>query len=110
MTEDDLLRGAREEGRGWEEAPDLTSLSEEELRGRLEELVEEERRVSYRRRVLQCEIDLIRAEIVRRGGGVLCPQKIVRLLLKREYHEVPSRRGGEALSTSPRGGRRAIRG
>jgi hypothetical protein len=95
MTEDDLLRGAREEGRGWEEAPDLTSLSEKELRGRLEELVEEERRVSYRRRVLQCEIDLVRAEIVRRGEAVLSSEELARVLLDSESHEAPSRRGGD---------------
>ncbi len=95
MTKDDLLRGAREEGRGWEEAPDLTCLSEEELRGRLEELVEEERRVSYRLRVLQCEIDPIRAEIVRRGGAVLSPEELARVLLASESHEALSRRGGD---------------
>ncbi len=95
MTEDDLLRGALEERREWEEAPDLTSLSEEELSGRLEELVEEERRVSYRQRVLQCEIDLIRAEIVRRGGAVLSPGELARVHLDSESHEAPSRRGGD---------------
>ena len=58
---DDLLKGAQREGYEWEEAPDLTSVSEEELRTRLRELSEEERAISYRRRVLQGRIDLIRA-------------------------------------------------
>ena len=44
------------EGCEWEGEPDLTSISEEE------------RALSYRRRVLQGRIDLIRAELVRRGG------------------------------------------
>ena len=61
----------RGEGFDWEGAEDLTALSEEELRGRLEELVEEEQSISYRRRVLQGRIDLIRAELV---GRVLLGQ------------------------------------
>ena len=80
MTEDDLLKGAEEEGYGWEEAPDLTSISEEELRVRLKELVEEERAVS-RRRILQDGIDLVRVELVQRGGGTLPPRELARVVL-----------------------------
>ena len=80
MTDDDLLRGAEGEGYEWEEAPDLTSVSEEELRARLKELSEEERAISYRRRVLQGRIDLIRAELVRRGGVTLSPEELARVL------------------------------
>ena len=69
MTEDDLLKGAEEEGYGWEEAPDLKSISEEELRVRLKELVEEERAVS-RWRIPQGSIDLVRVELVQRGGAL----------------------------------------
>jgi hypothetical protein len=65
----------------WEGSEDLTALSEEELRGRLEGLVEEERAVSYRRRVLQGRIDLIRAELVGRGVVALSPEEIVRALM-----------------------------
>lgn len=65
----------------WEGAEDLTALSEEELRGRLEGLVEEERAVSYRRRVLQGKIDLIRAELVGRGVAALSPEELVRALM-----------------------------
>ena len=69
------------EGYEWEGEPDLTSLSEEELRGRLKDLAEEERAVSYRRRVLQGRIDLIRSELVRRGGATLSPEELARVLL-----------------------------
>lgn len=65
----------------WEGADDLTALSEEELRGRLEGLVEEERAVSYRRRVLQGRIDLIRAELVGRGVAAISPEELVRVLM-----------------------------
>jgi hypothetical protein len=44
-------------------------------------LAEEERAVSYRRRVLQGRIDLIRAELVRRGGAALSPEQLARVLL-----------------------------
>ena len=79
MTDDDLLRGG--EGYEWKEEPDLTSISEEELRIRLKKLAEEEREISYRRCVLQGRIDLIRAELVRRGGAALSPEELARLLL-----------------------------
>ena len=65
----------------WEREPDLTSISEEELKARLTELDEEERALSYRRRVLQGRIDLIRAELVRRGGVVLSPADLARVLM-----------------------------
>ena len=69
------------EGFDWEGAEDLTALSEEELRGRLEGLVEEERSISYRRRVVQGRIDLMRAELVRRGAAALPPEALVRVLM-----------------------------
>ena len=69
------------EGYEWEEAPDLTSISDGELRERLEELAEEDRALSYRRRVVQGRIDLIRAELVRRGGAALSPEELARVLL-----------------------------
>lgn len=65
----------------WEGAPDLTAADEEELRAVLSELEAEERAVSYRRRVLQGRIDLIRAELVRRGGVALSPEELVRVLM-----------------------------
>jgi len=68
-------------GFDWERAEDITVLSEEELRERLEGLVEEERAVSYRRRILQGRIDLIRAELVSRGGAGLSPEELARVLM-----------------------------
>lgn len=65
----------------WEEVPDLTSFSGEDLKTQLEAFSEEEREVSYRRRVLQGRIDLIRAELVRRGGFSVSPDELARALL-----------------------------
>jgi hypothetical protein len=65
----------------WETAEDITALSEGELRARLEELVEEERTLSYRRGILQGRIDVIRAQLVCRGAVALSPEELVRALL-----------------------------
>jgi hypothetical protein len=65
----------------WESAEDITALSEGELRARLEELTQEERAVSYRRGILQGRIEVIRAQLVRRGAVALCPEELVRALL-----------------------------
>jgi hypothetical protein len=46
--------------------PDLQSLSDDELKQLVEKLEEEEREVSYRRRVLHGRIDLLRAEYTAR--------------------------------------------
>ena len=46
--------------------PDLQSLSDEQLKELIDKLEEEEREVSYRRRVLHGRIDLLRAELVAR--------------------------------------------
>ena len=77
----------------WEGEPDLTDLSEEELRLRLKALSDEERDVSYRRRVLQGRIDLIRAELVRRGGAALSPEDLARVLLGGASSELSSSAG-----------------
>ena len=69
------------EGYEWEGEPDLTSISEDELKARLKELDEEERALSYRRRVLQGRIDLIRAELIWRGGVTLSPEDLARVLM-----------------------------
>jgi len=87
MSDEEHLMGTGQQGGEsyeWEEEPDLTSISEGELRARLKELAEEERLVSYRRRVLQGRIDLIRAELVRRGGVALSPEELARVLMDRE--------------------------
>jgi len=46
--------------------PDLGEMSDEELKGMISELTEEEREVSYRRRTLHGKIDILRAELVNR--------------------------------------------
>jgi hypothetical protein len=74
-------RGEQRGGFDWEGAEDITALSEAELRERLEGLVEEERAVSYRRRILHGRIDLIRAELVRRGATTRSAEELVRVLL-----------------------------
>jgi hypothetical protein len=69
----------------WQELPDLTLLGEEELNELLDRLVERERQVSYERRVLHGRIDLIRAELVRRGGRVLSAGELADVLLEGDY-------------------------
>jgi hypothetical protein len=52
--------------------PDLATLSDEDLKALIEELTVEENEVSYRRRLLQGRIDILRAERTARlkGKGV----------------------------------------
>jgi hypothetical protein len=55
-----------------EALPDLSSLSDEELKQLKDELEAQEREVSYRRRILHGKIDILRAELVarlQRSGG-----------------------------------------
>ena len=47
-----------------EPLPDLQSLSDADLRQLIRDLVEEEKEVSYRRRLLHGKIDILRAELV----------------------------------------------
>lgn len=49
-----------------EPLPDLTSLSDSDLKRHIDELTEQEREVSYRRRLLHGQIDILRAELVAR--------------------------------------------
>ena len=46
-----------------EPLPDLETLSDDELRNLIRQLVEEEHEVSYRRRLLHGKIDILRAEL-----------------------------------------------
>ena len=46
--------------------PDTAAMSDEELKETIDRLTEEERGVSYRRRVLHGQIDILRAELVNR--------------------------------------------
>jgi hypothetical protein len=68
-------------GFDWENAEDVTALSEEDLRHTLEALSEEERVLGYRRSIVQGRIALIRAELVERGAVALLPEQLARVLL-----------------------------
>ena len=46
--------------------PDLSKLSDAELKALIEELKEEENEISYRRRILHGKIDILKAELVAR--------------------------------------------
>ena len=59
-----------------EPLPDLASLSDDELKKEIDQLKEQEREISYQRRILHGKIDILRAELVARlqkmgGKGVL---------------------------------------
>ncbi|CAN5883678.1 hypothetical protein BH23ACT11_BH23ACT11_06090 [soil metagenome] len=69
------------EGVEWEHSADLTDVSKEGLSAILSELVQQEREVSYQRRILQGRIDLIRSELVRRGEASLSPEELARVLM-----------------------------
>ena len=49
--------------------PDLTQLSDEELKNLIRQLTEEEREVSMRRRVLHGRIELLKSELIGRLKG-----------------------------------------
>jgi len=55
-----------------ESLPDLATLSDDDLKALIDELTEEENEVSFRRRLLQGRIDILRAERTARlkGKGV----------------------------------------
>jgi len=46
--------------------PNISSMSDQELRELIDKLTSEEQEVSYRRRILHGQIDLLRAELVNR--------------------------------------------
>ena len=46
--------------------PDIGAMSDEELKGLIDEYTKEEREVSFRRRILHGKIDILRAELVNR--------------------------------------------
>ena len=52
-----------------EPLPDLATLSDEDLKSQIEELEKEENEVSFRRRMLQGRIDILRAERTARLKG-----------------------------------------
>jgi hypothetical protein len=66
-----------------EALPDLTTLSDAELKELIASLEEEENEISYRRRLLHGKIDILRAELVARlkkkGEGELAQVDVDRL-------------------------------
>lgn len=46
--------------------PDIGAMSDQELKGLIESLTEEEQEISYKRRILHGKIDILRAELVNR--------------------------------------------
>ena len=46
--------------------PDIGSMTDQDLKDMIEQLTDEEREVSYRRRLLHGKIDILRAELVNR--------------------------------------------
>jgi len=49
--------------------PDLSTLTDQELKDLIHQLSDEEQEVSYRRRLLHGKIDILRAELVNRLRG-----------------------------------------
>jgi hypothetical protein len=49
--------------------PDVGSMSDEELKELIGQLTDEEREISYKRRLLHGKIDILRAELVNRMRG-----------------------------------------
>jgi RsiG-like len=66
--------------------PDIGSMSDEELKELIDNLTAEEQEVSYRRRILHGQIDILRAELVNRlrenrpeGGTLIKGDDVQRL-------------------------------
>jgi hypothetical protein len=66
--------------------PDIGSMSDEELKDLIDNLTAEEQEVSYRRRILHGQIDILRAELVNRlrdhrseGGTMIKGDDVQRL-------------------------------
>jgi hypothetical protein len=76
--------------------PDVSSMSEQELKGLIEQLTDEERELSYRRRLLHGKIDILRAELVNRlkarreAGDVLISGQDVQQLTDILLGKVPA--------------------
>jgi hypothetical protein len=49
--------------------PDVGSMSDEELKELIDRLTDDEREISYKRRLLHGKIDILRAELVNRMRG-----------------------------------------
>ena len=76
--------------------PDISSMSDKELKRLIDELADEERQVSYQRRLLHGKIDILRAELVNRlkakreAGDVLISGQDVQQLTDILLGKVPA--------------------
>lgn len=77
---------------------DYSGKSDEELRQILEELLKEESKISYQRRILHGKIDLLRAELVRRKKDRLREGKFI--VSDEEIRRLSEILAGEALGIS----------
>lgn len=77
---------------------DYSGKSDEELRRILEELLKEESRISYQRRILHGKIDMLRAELVRRKKEGLKESKA--LFDDEDIRRLSEILAGEALGMS----------
>jgi hypothetical protein len=82
-----------------EPLPDLASLSDYDLKSLIEELEREENEVSYRRRLLQGRIDILRAERTARlkgkGVGDVDVDRLTDILASRGAPVAPAGEGDE---------------
>lgn len=76
--------------------PDVSSMSDGELKGMIAQLTDDERELSYRRRLLHGKIDILRAELVNRlkakreAGDVLISGQDVQQLTDILLGKVPT--------------------
>ena len=76
--------------------PDVSSMSDKDLKELIDELTDEERELSYRRRLLHGKIDILRAELVNRlkakreAGDVLISGQDVQQLTDILLGKVPA--------------------
>ena len=82
-----------------EPLPDFATLSDEDLRALIAELEQEENEVSYRRRLLQGRIDILRAEHVARlqkevaaGGDLADVERLTDILASKGAPSPPTKR------------------
>jgi hypothetical protein len=81
--------------------PDVSSMSDKELKELIDELADEERELSYRRRLLHGKIDIMRAELVNRlkakreAGDVMISGQDVQQLTDILLGKVPAHPGDE---------------
>ena len=76
--------------------PDVSSMNDKDLKELIDELADEEREISYRRRLLHGKIDILRAELVNRlkakreAGDVLISGQDVQQLTDILLGKVPT--------------------